>query len=169
MKNKLYPDLYVNSIYEIDLEYLKKNGKKVLLMDIDNTMVGNFVREPSKELIEWVEKVKSYNLELCILSNAKKERVLKFNKDLNLNFICKASKPTQQGYKKACDILNCKKNEMVMVGDQIFTDVLGGNIFDILTILVKPIDKKELWYIRVKRLPEKIVLHFYKKSKRNHL
>jgi len=98
-----------------------------------------------------------------LISNNQKERVERFNKDVNVNYIYNAHKPSTKNYKKAMQIMDTNKETTLFVGDQLFTDVYGARRTGIKSYLVKPIDKKEEIQIVLKRYLEKIVLHFYKK------
>jgi uncharacterized protein len=158
------PDKILDSIYHLNLEELKKMGIDSLLLDIDNTLVPNFTKDPDDRLILWIEGVKNSGFKLCIVSNAKEERVKRFTKKLDINYIFSASKPLKQGFLKALDSINAVPSKTALLGDQIFTDVLGGQKLGIYTILVKPIDKNELLSIRLKRIPEKLIYWYIKKK-----
>ena len=97
-----------------------------------------------------------------LLSNNKEPRVKSFNDVVQVNYIYKANKPFPANYRKAMEILGSNTENTLFVGDQIFTDVMGGNIAGIRTILVKPIHPKEEIQIVIKRIPEKVVLFFFK-------
>ena len=97
-----------------------------------------------------------------LLSNNKEPRVKKFNEVAQVNYIFKANKPMPGNYKKAMEIMGSTNENTLFVGDQIFTDVMGGNLAGIRTILVKPIHPKEEIQIVLKRIPEKLILFFYK-------
>jgi hypothetical protein len=100
----------------------------------------------------------------CIVSNASKKRVIRFNERLRLYAIHRASKPGTGAFLKASRLMELKPANIAVIGDQIFTDVYGGNRAGMFTILVKPIHKKENTFVMLKRFPEKIVLKKYKKS-----
>jgi len=165
MLERYYPNVCVNRYDEIDLGELKKNGIKGLIFDIDNTLVATHTKEPDFELIKWIDYVKSLGFKLCIVSNASKQRVELFNKKIGLNSICRAVKPMKFSFVKAAKMLGLRPNEIAVVGDQIFCDISGGNKAKMLTILVKPIHKKELWFVRLKRVPEKFILSKYNNFK----
>ena len=159
----LYPKLYLNNIKEITIEILNKNNIKGLILDIDNTLI-----DYDKQLLEgakaWCENLKSCDIKMCILSNTNKvHKVKKVAEILNLEYIYFAHKPNKKGFRKAQEILNLEPENIAVVGDQIFTDVLGGNKSKMFTILTKPIDTRDIWLTRLKRPFEKVVIKNYKK------
>lgn len=161
MLEMFYPDLFVDKVQNIDLQFLQKNNIKGVILDIDNTLVPHG-KEADENAVLWIEKVKSAGLRACIVSNASKKRVIKFNERLKLYAIHRANKPGSKSFIKAAQLMDLKPFETAVIGDQIFTDVYGGNKVKMYTVLVKPIDKKEIPFIRFKRLFEKIILAKYK-------
>ena len=89
----------------------------------------------------------------------------RFNKDVNVNYIYDAHKPSRKNYLKAVELMNTTIDTTVFVGDQLFTDVFGANRVGMRTFLVEPISPKEEIQIVLKRYLEKIVLFFYKRRK----
>lgn len=161
---KLYPDLYLTNIKEITLEILKENNIKGLILDVDNTLI-----DFDKNLIEgakkWCDNLKQNNIRICILSNTnKKEKVARVAKILDLEYIYFAHKPNKKGFYKAQKLLGLKTNEIATVGDQVFTDVFGGNRVGMFTILTKPIDERDILVTRIKRPLERIVVNSYLKK-----
>ncbi|MCX7921612.1 MAG: YqeG family HAD IIIA-type phosphatase [Clostridia bacterium] len=164
MLEKFYPDLSVDKVQSINLEVLKKKNIKGLILDIDNTLVAMHEKEADKNVVDWIQKVKDSGLKVCIVSNASKKRVIKFNENLQVFAIHRASKPGSKALMKATRLMDIKANETAVVGDQIFTDIYGGNRLNMYTILVNPIDRKEILFVRLKRYPEKLILAKYKKN-----
>ncbi|HOM03069.1 MAG TPA: YqeG family HAD IIIA-type phosphatase [Acetivibrio sp.] len=165
MLEKFYPDLQANRVQDIDLDFLIKKNIKGLILDIDNTLVPEHMEEADENAIAWIEKVKKMGFRVCIVSNASEKRVVKFNDKLNVDVIHRASKPNRKSFLKAMEIMNTKASETAVIGDQIFTDIYGGNKVDVFTILVNPIDKREYFFVRLKRIAEKIVLAKMKNRK----
>lgn len=163
MLESFFPDLIVGKVQDIDLEGLKRKNIKGLLLDIDNTLVPMHVKDADENAVKWIEKVKADGFKVCIVSNASKRRVIRFNEKIKLFAIHRAAKPGNGAFKKAMRLLDIKPEETAIVGDQIFTDIYGGNKINILSILVKPIDKNESFIVKIKRLPEKYILSKYEK------
>lgn len=154
----LLPNRYFKNIYEVDLKDLKDQNIKALIIDIDNTLVGWDVKSPTKEVLDWLELLKENDFKICLVSNNKEDRVLKFTEDLNIDYIFSAKKPFKKSFKKALKILGESNNNTAIIGDQIFTDVLGGNRSRIFTVLVEPIKSKEFWWTTLVRNVEKIII-----------
>lgn len=161
MIEKYYPDLYYNSIRHIDLELLQKKGIKGLILDIDNTLVPMHRKDADKNAITWIKELKDQGFKVCILSNASKKRVIRFNKDIVVTAIHRAYKPSGKAFLKAAKTMELEPENIAVVGDQVFTDIIGGNKVNMLTVLVKPIDKKEILFVRFKRLIEKRIIDKY--------
>lgn len=163
MKNLLVPKLYVDSIFEIDLDNLKKIGIEALIIDIDNTLVGWDKKTAPKSVIEWFDKLKQKGFRICLVSNNTETRVVKFTENIDIQAFHKAKKPFKTTFKKAMKYLNSSKSNTAVIGDQIFTDVLGGNRIGLYTILVVPIKSKEFWWTELVRNIERAVLRKIKK------
>ena len=165
MLEKFYPDLILEKVQDISAVKLEKNRIMGLILDIDNTLVPQHMKEADENAVQWIERMKSLGLKLCIVSNATQKRVIKFNERLQLYAIHRASKPGTKSFIKATELMGLSKDNIAVVGDQIFTDIYGGNRAEMFTILVSPIHKREALWVMLKRIPEKIVLHYYKKKK----
>lgn len=161
MKDKFFPSLAVESIRDITTEILDKNNVKGLILDIDNTLVPNHVADADDNAVRWIEGMKAAGFKLCIVSNASKKRVIRFNERLKLYAVHRASKPGTRAFLKAARMMDFKNRNIAVVGDQIFTDVFGGNRVGMFTILVRPIDKHEGQLIRFKRIFERRILKRY--------
>lgn len=160
-----FPGEYLDSTYVIDFDKLYEKGYRGVIFDVDNTLVphGEPADERAKALFA---HLKELGYGCMLLSNNKEPRVKMFNDEVHVNYIYLANKPLPGNYKKAMEILGTTKENTLFVGDQIFTDVMGANIVGIRTILVKPIHPKEEIQIVLKRIPEKLVLFFYKIARR---
>lgn len=156
-----YPDVYIDRIQHINLDLLAKNGIKGMILDIDNTLVPNHVKDADENVVNWIEKVKKAGFKICIVSNASKKRVIRFNQNLKVYAVHRAAKPSKKALLKATELMGIKPDETAIVGDQVFTDIYGGNRLGMFTILVRPIDKNEFFFVRLKRLGEKFILSRY--------
>ena len=162
MFKNLRPKVYVNSVYNIDLKKLKKVKKiKGLIVDLDNTLVAWGQKEVSQKIIEWVNEAKKLGLKICIVSNTNSKRVAEFAKIFNIPYHSKYFKPFSIAFNNGLKILDTKKSETAVIGDQIFTDIWGGNRLKLLTILVTPIVKKDSIGTFLHRNLEKIIISFW--------
>ena len=161
MKNRLKPDIFLNSVYELDIASLKEHGINAIIVDIDNTLVSWNAREPDEKANEFVCRLSSEGFKICILSNNSRKRVEEFNKCLNLPAIHKAIKPSKIAFRRAMKLMRAAPTDTAVIGDQLFTDVLGGKRLGLFTILVSPISDKEFIWTRIVRKLEKRVLRKY--------
>lgn len=161
----LYPYEYVENVFSIDYDKLYKNGYRGLVFDIDNTLVHHG-DDSTPEVDALFRTIQGIGFQTLLLSNNDEERVRRFLKNIDSLYICDAEKPKTAGYLKAVEMMNLKKNEVVYIGDQIFTDILGANKSNIASILVKFIRLPGETRIGKRRQLEKLILAFYKRSKR---
>ncbi len=149
-----FPTISVDNVTDINLETLKKYNIKALLLDIDNTLSLHGSSAPYKGITDWLNYVKNANIKIMIISNNKGKRVKTFSQVVELDYISDAKKPFYFGFNKATNQLNVNKSDILVVGDQIFTDILGANLYGMKSALVKPQDKNEPISIRIKRFLE---------------
>ncbi|MCH5257491.1 MAG: YqeG family HAD IIIA-type phosphatase [Lachnospiraceae bacterium] len=166
MLERFYPDVYMDSSYEIDYEGLYERGYRGVIFDIDNTLVPHGAPADARS-IELFKRLKGIGYESLLLSNNKEPRVKSFSDKVGSRYIFKANKPFPESYKKAMEIMGTTTETTFFVGDQLFTDVWGAKKAGILTYLVKPIHPKEEIQIVLKRYLEKIVLFFYNRDLNN--
>lgn len=160
---KLYPNIYVKKVQDITIQTLIKNKIKLLILDVDNTLI-DYYKNLSEEVIKWTKEMKGQGIKLYILSNTNNEEKVKTVADkLDIKYKYFAMKPLKRGFQYVQKETNIKPENIAVVGDQIFTDVLGGNRNNMFTILVDPIDsKKEYWYTAWKRPIENKIKNQYK-------
>ncbi|ANY70103.1 hypothetical protein BBD42_29095 [Paenibacillus sp. BIHB 4019] len=139
MFKKLLPHMRVDTVYDIQLDELHKKGIRGIITDLDNTLVGARVPLATPELVKWLDDVRERGFKVVIVSNNNVTRVSKFAMPLNIPFIHAARKPANTSFRKGLKVLELKAEETVVIGDQMLTDVLGGNRMGLYTILVAPI------------------------------
>ena len=160
----LYPKAHFNNVREITIDFLQNNKINALILDVDNTLI-DYDKNLPQETIEWAKKLKNNEIKLYILSNTnKKEKVKEVARKLEIEYIYFAKKPLKSGFKKVQKILQEKPENIGVVGDQIFTDVVGGNRCKMFTILVEPIAEKDIWITRLKRPIENAIKNKYKEQ-----
>lgn len=153
------------TVYDIDYSKLYEKGRKIILLDLDNTLIPYDQSEPNEKLISFFKDIHEIGFKIMIISNNRKRRVKAFADIVKCDYVYTAMKPLKRGYKKAIKMLKTpEKHEILAIGDQIMTDVLGSSGVGIDCILVKPIKKKtEKWYTKVNRMLENRVLRKMKK------
>ncbi|MDP4109333.1 MAG: YqeG family HAD IIIA-type phosphatase [Bacillota bacterium] len=161
--SNLLPDFIFDSVRDISPAMLSEMGVKAVLCDLDSTLMSVKSSEIPKENARWVQSVKDEGIVFMILSNnSREERVAKACETLKVSYIHLARKPLSGGYRAAIGKLSLKPSEIAMVGDQIYTDVLGANLLGMVTILVQSLDL-DLFYIRARRLLEEPAISRAKK------
>ncbi len=159
------PDMYAKDIYSIDYDFLKQNGFTNLIFDIDNTIM-------EVNSLEVNEKLKDFFLSLnekfnvCLVSNNAKERVLPVARVLETNYLYKADKPNEKAFEKALIVLDGNKNDTVMIGDQMLTDIKGAKEFGLYSVLVEPYKDKYDFKTGTSRVLQNIMTK--KLEKNNH-
>ncbi|HZG84117.1 YqeG family HAD IIIA-type phosphatase [Paenibacillus sp.] len=139
MLQMLLPKQTVRTIYDIDLEALKASGIRGIMTDLDNTLVGAKVPLATPELVLWLDGVRERGFQVVVVSNNNEARVRAFAEPLRLPFVSRAKKPLNAAFSKALTMMGLRPHETAIVGDQMMTDVLGGNRLGLYTILVEPI------------------------------
>ncbi|MBE7032235.1 MAG: YqeG family HAD IIIA-type phosphatase [Ruminococcaceae bacterium] len=158
MSSIFLPDIFAETVYDIDLDALKKEGIRGFVFDIDNTLVTYADPIATERVVNWLESLRKLGFKLYIVSNNDKERVRIFSESVNLPHYGKALKPLSRYLKKACRNMGITPGEAALVGDQLFTDIWGGNLLKMKTILVKPISEVEDGFVKFKRRFERRIL-----------
>lgn len=164
IKNYFMPNAYVKSVFEINIDKLADTGVKGIITDLDNTLVGWDVVAPTEQIKQWFKEAREKGIQITIVSNNNEQRVGEFSKDLNVDFICKARKPMGRAFKKAISQMNIKPNETVVIGDQMLTDVFGGNRNGLYTIMVVPVKRTDGFITKFNRLIERRLLNHFRKK-----
>ncbi|NSL50253.1 YqeG family HAD IIIA-type phosphatase [Calidifontibacillus erzurumensis] len=158
------PDEHVNSIFEITPEKLKERGIKGIITDLDNTLVEWDRPEATPKIKEWFQKMKESGIIITIVSNNNENRVKQFSGPLDIQYIYEAKKPMGRAFRKALKDMKLKKEEVVVIGDQLLTDVLGGNRSGMHTILVVPVAQSDGFFTRINRRIERLILNMMKRK-----
>lgn len=161
MGKGLYPDIYLSSIYNIDLDFLKDKGISSIIIDIDNTLSPWGSIKPEERTCHLIECIRNKGFKICILSNSSMRRIKKYCLNLDVIYGVNVRKPLKQAFIKAMELMDSNVEDTCVIGDQLFTDILGGNSCGLFTILVAPIDKNEFILTRIIRRFEKRILDKY--------
>ena len=151
------PDAVYGSVYDIPLDKLREEGKKCLLLDFDNTLGPDHATKPDNYAFDFIKKVKDSGFICCLVSNAKTGRSAGIAEALGIPCVTYAHKPRPDGIYRALKLMNTDASEAVMIGDQVFTDVIAGRLAPVYTIMVEKYSSKEIWYVVLKRPFEKLV------------
>lgn len=158
MLKLLTPNQRLESIYSIDPDRLRALGIRGLITDMDNTLVPWSDRRVYPELKRWLAGLRSRGFKLFIISNNSRERGGRLARELDIPAIWYAVKPRRSAFRRALQEMGLQPGEVAVVGDQVFTDVFGGNRLGLYTILVQPLSEKEFFWTRLMRQLERRVL-----------
>ena len=163
------PDFAFFRITDIEISFLRNNELNGLILDVDNTLTTHDNPVPAEGVTEWIENMKQNDIKLIIVSNNHPPRVKPFADLLGIDFVCEGKKPLSKGFRQATEKLKLPFNKIGAVGEQIYTDILGANLFGIKSIYVSPIEYEKTRFFRFKRkmeipfIPKKL----YRKTERN--
>ena len=161
----LLPTWQTDRVTQITVEFLQKQKIRLLMLDFDNTLLPYTTNTPTGAVIAWLEEMKAAGLTVCIVSNSKKSRVPDFCRDYGIDCITRAKKPSKKGIRQCLSRYGVPEQEAVLVGDQIYTDTLGGGCAGVRTILVKAIHNHNIW-LKLRHIAE---LPFIFASKRRRI
>ncbi|AXI40174.1 MAG: YqeG family HAD IIIA-type phosphatase [Bacillaceae bacterium] len=164
MLKRFLPGEYAKSVFHIYPHFLKEKGIKGIITDLDNTLVEWDRPNATPKLKNWFEMMEQNGIKVTIVSNNNEKRVRSFSEPLNIPFISKAGKPRAKAFKKAAEQMGLKKEEVVVIGDQLLTDVLGGNLCGFHTILVVPVSSTDGFWTRINRKIERKILKLLKQK-----
>lgn len=148
------PNLYIKSFEDLDLEILKDKGITFLICDIDNTLVAFDVSLPNDTVKNFVKKVLASNIKIVLISNNVEERVKKFATPLQLEYYAFANKPLKKTYRKVLSDYKLNPKHVAIIGDQLLTDIFGGNRMGFYSILTTPVAEKDLACTKINRFFE---------------
>ncbi|MDD2533746.1 MAG: YqeG family HAD IIIA-type phosphatase [Eubacteriales bacterium] len=160
----LKPDRIYESIDLIDFSSLAESGKKLILLDIDNTLVRHGSRQADSFTQQIIARIRQAGLIPYIVSNAKNTRARLFAESAQVEFCGLSGKPSPRGLLRGMNHYQCTADQTVMIGDQLFTDIIAAHRAKVLKILVMPLDRHEAWNVAIKRLLEAPFLANYKKQ-----
>lgn len=149
------PKARFKSIIKITPAFLENRGIKGIILDLDNTLTLHDDAVPQDGVMDWLNKMRENNIKMIIVSNNTYERVLPTANKLGLSFVAKGKKPLTSGFTKAKKIMELNKKQVAVIGDQIFTDMICGNMSGMYTILVEPFEDERYGFLHFKRVIQK--------------
>ena len=145
MSLSLLPKIIARELPEITPALLRQKRIRLLMLDFDNTIVPYTTDVPTEEMEAWLESMKNTEIQLCIVSNSKRDRVKKFCATHGLDCITHAKKPFAKGIRECLQKYGIPASQAALVGDQIYTDTLGANCQGVTSILVSAINNHNFW------------------------
>lgn len=159
------PGIIADKLTDVTPEMLKARGIEFLMLDFDNTIVPYTCNEPTPEMENWLSMMKESSVGICIVSNSKRDRVVKFCKARDIACITHSKKPFPKGIRQCQKTYGFDMKHAALAGDQIYTDILGANCAGATSILVKPIHLHNIW-LKLRHVAEK---PFIAMGRRRHL
>lgn len=164
MSFSLLPKLMADSLTELTPEVLRLHGIRLLMLDFDNTIVPYTTDIPTEPMANWLEVMKSSGIQLCVVSNSHKDRVKVFCEAYKIPCITHAAKPGTRGIRECLERYGVPASQAAIVGDQIYTDTLGGNLSGVMPILVHAIDNHNFW-LKLRHIAEKPFIFIARKRR----
>lgn len=161
---KFLPNEQVDTVFDIDPIALKEKGIKGIITDLDNTLVPWDVADATPEVIDWFAQMKEHGLQVIVISNNNESRVKIFSEPLNIPYLPSAKKPLKRTFNRGARQMGLRNDEVAVVGDQLLTDVLGGNLAGFHTILVTPIVQTDAMITKFNRKIERSILRKLRKK-----
>lgn len=152
------PTWILNSLYDLTPEILKQKGFTAMIVDLDNTLLAWNVTRSTKEATHWIQTMQNQEIRLFILSNNTTIRVQQALEGTALPYRASALKPSKKSFQAAIKALDVPISQILVVGDQLFTDIVGANRVGLASVLVKPLAEHDIIYTRLSRWLEKCVL-----------
>ena len=143
----LIPRIRIDNVLQLTPAFLLSRGIRLLMLDLDNTLAPYSGSKPSGELIRWKESMEEAGVTLFIVSNTHTDRAKNFAALWQVPYVNAAKKPGSRGILEALTRTGCRPSESALAGDQLFTDVLGANRAGLCSIVVEPIELKNVFYI----------------------
>lgn len=151
------PKYTIDTIYHLNTDELHKLGIKAVFSDLDNTLLAWNKFETAQEMDKFNQKLKAAGIKLVVISNNNAERVGKVLDPYHIDFVAKSRKPLPFAITKKREELGLKKDQVLMVGDQLITDIQAGNLAGVNSVLVKPLVETDKWNTRINRFFEKFI------------
>lgn len=164
MFNKLRPHSRIETAYQLTPEFFSTRGIKGIIIDLDNTLVAWGEDLITPEMKSWIGSLRASGIKVCILSNALENRVREIGTRLEVPWVSRAVKPRKYPFRKALRILGTSPRETAVIGDQLFTDIFGGNRMALYTIWTTPISAEELISTKAVRCLERMVIKRFQKK-----
>ena len=145
MPFSLLPKIIANRLTDITPELLHTRDIRLLMLDFDNTIVPYTTDVPTAEMTAWLDRMKQTDITVCIVSNSHKQRVPHFSQQYHVPCVTHAAKPGTRGIREAMARYGAAPQQTALVGDQIYTDVLGAKRAGITAIAVRSIHNHTVW------------------------
>lgn len=149
------PHFMVEAVYDLKPDQLREHGIRAVLVDLDNTLIAWNNPDGTPELRAWLDEMTEADIPVVVVSNNKHERVERAVANFHVDFVSRAMKPFTKGINEAIERYHFNRDEVVMVGDQLMTDIRASHRAGVRSILVKPLVKSDAWVTKFNRWRER--------------
>ena len=163
MFKRFIPFAHAQSIYEIETEFFVRNEVKTLFMDLDNTLDSYRATDPKERTIELVQRLRDAGITPVIISNNKARRVCIYADKLGVEYLASARKPFSKKIKLELARRGLKNDDVMLVGDQMMTDVLAAHGAKIRVVLTEKVVKEDQWTTHINRLMDRPIRRYHRK------
>ena len=160
----LLPEYMTPAVFSLPPVFFKTRDIHLVLLDFDNTLLPYTSNSPSYAVIDWIRAMQEAQIQLCVVSNSRKCRARRFCNQYGIGCITHAKKPFGKGISRAIHRYRLPREQVALIGDQIFTDVLGANLQHVHSILVQPIRNHNIW-LKLRHLAEKPFIYFARRRR----
>ena len=167
MKNPFLPTMLTDRLTDLTPQLLTEREIRLLMLDFDNTIVPYTTNQPTQEMECWLRRMAASEITLCVVSNSRKDRVKKFCAQYGIDCITHARKPFSRGIRQCLARYGVTPEKAALVGDQIYTDTLGGNLCGVQTVLVRAIDNHNFW-LKARHVLEKPWIYAARKGESHY-
>ena len=164
MNFPLLPVWVTETVTDVEPSFFQKHGYQLVMLDFDNTLLPYTTNKPEQAVVNWLDRLKGEGLKVCIVSNSHKPRVPDFCREYGIDCITGARKPFPSGIRQCLAHYDIPSERAVLIGDQIYTDTLGGNCAGVDTILVRSIDNHNFW-LKLRHMAERPFIFFARKRR----
>ena len=167
MTNHFLPTILADRLTDLSEELLRQRNIRLVMLDFDNTIVPYTTNTPTEEMERWLRAMAASEFSVCVVSNSRKDRVKKFCAAYGMDCITHARKPFPEGIRRCLERYGVPPENAVLVGDQIYTDTLGGNLAGVQTMLVKAIHNHNFW-LKARHVLEKPWIYAARKRRMHY-
>ena len=163
MFKSFIPFAHAQSIYEIEIDFFVRNGVKTLFVDLDNTLDSYKATEPKERTINLVKSLRDAGITPVIISNNKARRVCVYADKLGVEYLASARKPFSKKLKQEIARRGLTNDDVMLVGDQMMTDVLAAHGAKIRVVLTEKVVKEDQWTTHINRLMDRPIRRYHRK------
>ncbi len=162
--NPFTPTAFIPRIEQLAFSKLRADGVRGIIVDLDNTLVGYRALAPAPEIVAWIAEARAHDIKIVMVTNNATPWAVDIANQLALPIVPRARKPLPGGFARAVCMMDLRREDVIVIGDQLFTDILGAKIAGLRTILVDPLVRRDPWNTLPLRLLERALLRDFPRT-----